>query len=212
MSLLYRALKKRIGKEKVPYPGEDEALPLKGIMVKEKKVRGRLKYLALISGAVGMIVVVTFAAVNIRRTKDPDAMKSPSPILPAPVQIDINTKKRRIVDSLNNGLSYYNQKNWEQAIIAYQQCIFLEPDNAKLHNDLGVVYYQSGQIKAAQNEIEAAIRLDSNYPEAHFNLAIILEEEGEIKNSMEHYKKFVMLAEDRYPSLKKDIEFYLHYW
>jgi tetratricopeptide (TPR) repeat protein len=62
-----------------------------------------------------------------------------------------------------------------RAVIAeFEAAIRLKPDYAEVHNNLGLVYLQTGNDEKATAEFRAAIRQRSDYADAHANLGAVL--------------------------------------
>ncbi|GAB5452381.1 MAG: hypothetical protein Hals2KO_27090 [Halioglobus sp.] len=57
------------------------------------------------------------------------------------------------------------------------------PDNLKVQNFASVAYLRGGQLDAANNSIEAALRLDPNNVDANFNQAMTLKRRGELEEA-----------------------------
>jgi tetratricopeptide (TPR) repeat protein len=77
----------------------------------------------------------------------------------------------------------------EQAIVAYERAIALDPGLAAAHTNLGNVRYERGERSAALRCYETAVALDPDQPEALYNLANIYEEEGDLDMAIAEYKR-----------------------
>ena len=58
----------------------------------------------------------------------------------------------------------------EGAIGTYQKLIVVAPDNAEVHNNLGVIHFKKREYSKAKTYFETALTLDASYDEAHANL------------------------------------------
>ena len=58
----------------------------------------------------------------------------------------------------------------EGAIGTYQRLIAVAPDNAEVHNNLGVIHFRKREYSKAKTYFETALALDADYDEAHANL------------------------------------------
>ena len=56
------------------------------------------------------------------------------------------------------------------AIDTYQELIAVAPDNAEVHNNLGVIHFKKREYSKAKTYFETALTLDASYDEAHANL------------------------------------------
>ncbi|HEY3457813.1 MAG TPA: tetratricopeptide repeat protein, partial [Bryobacteraceae bacterium] len=62
----------------------------------------------------------------------------------------------------------------KQVIAAFEEAIRLQPDFAEAHNNLGLVYTQSGNDEKAAPAFREAIRLRPDFADAHQNLGTLL--------------------------------------
>ena len=73
------------------------------------------------------------------------------------------------------------QGQWQSAEIAARELIALQPGNASLHYNLGLVQRRLGQEKAAAGALLEALRLDADHHNARFELGCALRELGDIE-------------------------------
>lgn len=87
------------------------------------------------------------------------------------------------------GVFYLTQQDYPKAIRELEKALKLAPNDAKLHNDLGSVYFEQAKTAAAPEkrfqgfaqsleEFSRATELDGNLLEALFNKALALQELG----------------------------------
>jgi spermidine synthase len=60
------------------------------------------------------------------------------------------------------------------------------PDEAGVHNDLGIAYASRGQLDAAIAEFRQALALDPDSPQTHWHLGAALAERGALEEAVEH--------------------------
>lgn len=72
------------------------------------------------------------------------------------------------------GNLYYDNRQPEKAIPAYQQALELTPDNADVWSDLGVMFRQSGQPEKAIEAFDKAFALDQQHQTALYNKGVVL--------------------------------------
>jgi Flp pilus assembly protein TadD len=81
--------------------------------------------------------------------------------------------------------SYLGYLLWQQdyndeARVAYEQALALQPNNPIVHNNLGVILFDCfGQIRLAQEHFGKALDQDKAYTMAQFNLGRVLQQQGE---------------------------------
>jgi tetratricopeptide (TPR) repeat protein len=76
-----------------------------------------------------------------------------------------------------------------QAIENYQRVVELAPDWIEAHINLGVAYYQMGQLSDARDAFVAAVGLDPLNGISRYNLGCTLEELGEYDEAIDHLRR-----------------------
>jgi len=71
---------------------------------------------------------------------------------------------------LNLGIEYRKQSQHHESQSVLKKAVLLEPKLSVLHRELGVTYGKKGDLDAAVESLEEAVRLDQNDPEALRNL------------------------------------------
>lgn len=92
---------------------------------------------------------------------------------------------------LNLGMSYAQQKRYDEAAKTIAGALRLNPDWAIAHNGLGVVYAMKGDTDAARMEFKRAVELDPWLAAAHCNLGMTAANAAEAEG---HYKKAVEIS------------------
>ena len=75
-----------------------------------------------------------------------------------------------------------------------QRAVALDPADASVWNDLGVVLVRRGQHPRGIEAIQRSLALDPQHAEAHRNLAVALEQDGQTLGAAAHYRAFLALA------------------
>ena len=73
-------------------------------------------------------------------------------------------------------------------IKTYKQKVKKNPDDAKAHCNLGIVYGKSGKYKEAIDAFKQAIRINPDYSEAHFNLGAAYHYSNDRSSALEQYE------------------------
>ena len=67
--------------------------------------------------------------------------------------------------------------------------IDINPNNAEIYGNLGLVYYNQGKYQQAEVEFEKMIKLDPNNAIAHHNLGLVYKEQGKIAEAETKFKE-----------------------
>ena len=81
------------------------------------------------------------------------------------------------------------QEMLPEAIETYLRVVELAPDWIEAHINLGVAYYQLGQLSDAGAAFRRAVQLDPMSGISHYNLGCTLEELGEFEEAIEHLQR-----------------------
>jgi tetratricopeptide (TPR) repeat protein len=115
--------------------------------------------------------------------------KSPSaPNFKEPISSDIATLFSRGV-ALEE-----DPRNQMQAIAVYERVLELDPKHAAAHINLGTLYYNRQEYKAAEEHYRQAIQIDPRYALAHFDLGNVLDETGRVAEAIQTYLTALQLA------------------
>jgi tetratricopeptide (TPR) repeat protein len=72
------------------------------------------------------------------------------------------------------GLVYIAEKNYHEALAAFQQGLKLNPKSTGIRNDLGNLYVVQGKIDLAEKEFREVVRLDPTDSDGNYNLSLVL--------------------------------------
>jgi tetratricopeptide (TPR) repeat protein len=94
------------------------------------------------------------------------------------------------------GNSYYFQNNLIQAEREYREAIRINPDNAEVHCNLGVLLHELYHYNEAEREYREAIRINPDYTEAHYNLGNLLDDLKRYEEAEKEFKKVIRIKPD----------------
>ena len=103
-------------------------------------------------------------------------------------------------------------KKWTLSIFFFLKSTKLDPNNAKVYNNLASALNNLGQFKEAILNYNKALKLNPNFAEAHFNLAKTLNDVEHFEDAIMSYCKAIDLDpnfEDAYNNLIKILTFYV---
>ncbi|MGH9501275.1 MAG: tetratricopeptide repeat protein [Terriglobales bacterium] len=72
------------------------------------------------------------------------------------------------------GIVYSAEKDYDNAMEAFQHALKLDPDSTRTHNNLGNVYVAEEKFEPAEQEFGKVLRLDPANREANYNLGLVL--------------------------------------
>jgi tetratricopeptide (TPR) repeat protein len=72
------------------------------------------------------------------------------------------------------GLVYTAEKNYDEALAAFQQGLKLNPKSTGIRNDLGNLYVVQGKIDLAEKEFREVVHLDPTDSDGNYNLSLVL--------------------------------------
>lgn len=98
----------------------------------------------------------------------------------------------------NFALASLNAGAFEDAERAYREALALEPEEAFLHNDLGILLEGLGRLAEAEAAYRDAIRLDPEDDVARSNLGDVLAAEGRRTEAVAAYREAERLAPEKW--------------
>jgi tetratricopeptide (TPR) repeat protein/mono/diheme cytochrome c family protein len=78
----------------------------------------------------------------------------------------------------------------------YETMLLGDPDNAKLHDYLALLYWDLGKIDQAIARFEATVRLDPRDAKARYNFAMVLVESGRIEEAAAQLRSAIAIKPD----------------
>ena len=85
------------------------------------------------------------------------------------------------------GLKAQRSGRLDTAVRMLSEAVRLDPEDAWIRYNLGVVYEESGDNTAAEREFAEAVRLDPEYRNAQYNLARLLAEREDLEGAVRHF-------------------------
>ncbi len=92
---------------------------------------------------------------------------------------------------VEQGQALLNQRQFPQAISAFEQAISQQPNFAPAHFFLGYALAQSGQSGRAITEFQAALQIDPSMKEAVMNIASNYQTLGDCANAIQWYERYL---------------------
>ena len=102
---------------------------------------------------------------------------------------DEEVRKLQAKSSYDQAVRNLSDNRLALGLAALKESIQLDPENARYHNTLGLVYLNLGRPVDGQAEIQIAVDLDKNNPDYQHNLGIALAQQGKFEEAIAAYKK-----------------------
>ena len=80
-----------------------------------------------------------------------------------------------------------------ESLMPIKKCVQLEPNNAEVHNSLGIILYKLNKLDESELSLKKAIKLKPEYAEGYYNLGITLNEQGRLNEAEKSYKQAIKL-------------------
>ncbi|MGN0018772.1 MAG: tetratricopeptide repeat protein [Candidatus Gastranaerophilaceae bacterium] len=88
-------------------------------------------------------------------------------------------------ETLDKALKLFQERNYKEAIDAFQVVIENEDESAEIYNNIGVSYSNLGDYKSAENYLNKALKLDSTLPQIYLNMSDVYYRQKEIALAIE---------------------------
>ena len=76
------------------------------------------------------------------------------------------------------GIIYTSEKNYAQALDAFQQALNIEPKSARTRNNIGNVYVAQQSLVLAEQEFRKALQLDPSNNDGNYNVGLVSARKG----------------------------------
>ncbi len=113
-------------------------------------------------------------------------VKKPAPPPPSPEEIEIQME-----NYVSNGIDYFKRQNFRKAIEQWKKALALIPEDAEVHNFLGIAYHRVGRLDSAIREFQAATRLDPEYYQAWNNIGYMYFLKGDYRGALVYFEKAI---------------------
>ncbi|KAF8941573.1 hypothetical protein EDD21DRAFT_332018 [Dissophora ornata] len=92
----------------------------------------------------------------------------------------------------NMGVCYFQLGDFQSSINSFQESLKLSPHHADVHTNIASAHIKlNGNMKEAQNHLQAAVNIAPQDAEIQFNLAVISEQNGDLDGAINAYQAAV---------------------
>jgi tetratricopeptide (TPR) repeat protein len=81
----------------------------------------------------------------------------------------------------------------QTALEFYEKSVNSNPNDARIRNSLGMIYWQNGEVTKSIREFIEALKIDNNYPDAVVNLGDVLTRIKEVDKAEKLYAAYLLL-------------------
>lgn len=117
-------------------------------------------------------------------------------------------KKAKVPDKaferLQQGLTYVNQKQYENALKEFTRAIEIHPQYATAYANRGLVYMQQKKYNKALDDLNKAVKLDPDNKMIHYNLTAYYSQQKQLDRALDSLDMALKLGFDDYDTLRKD--------
>ncbi len=105
----------------------------------------------------------------------------------------ISIEPKNLTFNINLIDCYKKLSKYQDAISLCEYLIKLDAKNAQAYDELGHIYYLTGDGKKAKEYYEKAIHANPAYAEAHYHLGVLYDKTGVTDRALTEYKAAIML-------------------
>ncbi len=87
------------------------------------------------------------------------------------------------------GFIYIGEKDYDNAVDAFQHALKFAPTSTKTHNNLGNVYVSQQKLDLAEKEFRTVLRLDPANRDANYNIGLLLMSKGSAAEAIPHFER-----------------------
>lgn len=90
---------------------------------------------------------------------------------------------------VSTGIDYFDQKEFNKAINEWKKALQYIPEDAEVHNFLGIAYHRVGHLDSSITEYKKAVELDPNYHQALNNTGYVYFLKGDYQDALKYFDK-----------------------
>lgn len=100
--------------------------------------------------------------------------------------------KKSLINTLFDYGGYLNDYytlEFEKARQLFERITKISPNNYRSHYNLGIAYFNLGQLELAENSFNTALRIKPDYKYCYYNMGLLYEERENYKEALKYYEK-----------------------
>ncbi|HWR82341.1 MAG TPA: FG-GAP-like repeat-containing protein [Candidatus Deferrimicrobium sp.] len=99
------------------------------------------------------------------------------------------SEDRQLLQHRNRGNGYFENEEFQSALVEYGECIKLAPNSAGDWANLGLAYYKAGNFDSAVTAAEGAGRLDEKVLQSYYTLGLIYKKLNKFSEAVGQFEK-----------------------
>ena len=108
-------------------------------------------------------------------------------------EVDDKSVTKKAEEWFQKGVEASKTNNYDEAIKCFKKAIAIDPNNAAIHYNLGITYYDKGMLDEAITEYKKTIAINPNYIDAHYNLGFTYMEKEMFDEAIVEFKKVIAI-------------------
>lgn len=85
------------------------------------------------------------------------------------------------------GVTYYRQKDNDQAMTYYQKALEINDQIARVHSNVGTIYFETNQLAQAEAAFKKALEIDKHFVDAYRNLGSVYANQRKFDEALQQY-------------------------
>ena len=106
-----------------------------------------------------------------------------------PNSVDIKNLLIKTLFEYGGHLNDYYSLDYEKAQKIFERIITLSPNNYRAHYNLGITYFNLGQIENARSSFETALKIKPDYKYCYYNLGLAYESIERYEEALKYYEQ-----------------------
>lgn len=112
-----------------------------------------------------------------------------------------DSKIERAIQIFNQGKLFHQQRQYQEAIRAYEESLDLDDQNPFVHNALGLALAAVGDFEDALSSFRKAISINPDLTDVYNNMGMVYAEQGQRERAFEAFSRAV--RDPHYPTPEK---------
>lgn len=101
---------------------------------------------------------------------------------------------------VSDGVAFYQNKNDSLAVASWKKALEIIPEDAEVHNFMGLAYHRLNDLASAENEFSMAVKYDTSYYQAMNNLGMMQFYRGKYFTAKENFESALQINPNYNPA------------